>query len=350
MRPVRQLPTPGERAARKAAQQPHRGFTPGLVRRDHGGGSLAGTALDLSLRASVRPLITAWTLAPGLPWPYAVVDQVGRLLRPLPGTTYERFRLPHCPATRVTTAASATSGRTIVYLHGGAFLVGGNHLHRQMLSRIAHRTGATILAPEYRKLPRHTVADALEDAVDAYRHALAHGADPATTTIMGDSAGGFLSVMLAVAIQRSGLPQPAGVAALSPLVDFLAPEVPYAGCTLFPRAAIGRFQTLAARVNRRKGLGDDPIESPCHSPRRGLPPILVQVSSAETLYADGVRLAETLAAAGACVELEVWDRQVHVFQAAAGLLREGAEAIENLGAFTDRAVAAAGRVDAAGIA
>lgn len=320
---------------------------PGLVRRDHGGGGLASTALDLALRATVRPLISAWTLVPNAPWPYGVVDQLGRLLPVLPGTTFERFRLPHCPATRVTTEASATSGRTIVYLHGGAFLVGGDHLHRQLLSRIAHRTGATILAPTYRKLPRHTVTDALEDAVDTYRYALDHGADPTTTMVMGDSAGGFLSVMLAVAIQRAGLPQPAGVVALSPLVDFLASEVPYPGCTLFPRAAIGRFQAMAARVNRRKGLGDTPIESPCHSERRGLPPTLVQVSSTECLYADGVRLADALAAAGGAVELEVWDKQVHVFQAAAGILREGAQAIENIGQFTERAIGAAQRLDAA---
>ena len=317
-----------------------------LVRRDLGGGGVRATALDLTLRATVRPLIAAWTLAPDLPWPYAVVDQVGRLLRPLPGTTFERYRLPHCSATRITTAASAESDTTVVYLHGGAFLVGGNHLHRQLLSRVAHRTGATVLAPEYRKLPRHTVTDALEDALDAYRHALAHGADPDRTVLMGDSAGGFLAVMLAVAVQRAGLPRPAGIVAMSPLVDFLAPELPYPGCTLFPRRAIGRFQQLAARANRRKGLGDAPIESPTHATRRGLPPTLVQVSSAESLYADGVRLAEALADAGTAVELEVWDKQVHVFQAAAGLLKEAGEAIESIGGFVDRAFAAADGVAA----
>ncbi|HEY1134262.1 MAG TPA: alpha/beta hydrolase [Nocardioides sp.] len=314
---------------------------PALVRRDLGGGGIRATALDLALRATVRPVISAWTLAPGLPWPYFLVDQAGRLLRPLPGTTSERFRLPHCTATRVTTDASATSGRTVVYLHGGAFLVGGNHLHRQLLSRVAHRTGATVLAPEYRKLPRHTVTDALEDAVNAYRHALDHGADPDRTVLMGDSAGGFLAVMVAVAVQRAGLPRPAGIVAMSPLVDFLAPAMPYAGCALFPRRAIGRFQELAARVNRRQGLGDAPIESPTHAVRRGLPPTLVQVSSAESLYADGVRLAEALSGAGTAVELEVWDKQVHVFQAAAGLLPEATQAIENIGVFVDRVLAGA---------
>lgn len=316
-----------------------------VVRRDYGGGGLKSRALDLGLRATIRPVISAWALAPTAPWPYGAVDQLGRLLPALPGTAYERIRLPHCPATVVTTDDSATSGRTILYLHGGAFLVGGNHLHRQMLSRIAHRTGATIIAPEYRKLPRHTITDASEDALDAYRYALAHGADPATTMIMGDSAGGFLSIMLAVAVQRAGLTPPAGIVAMSPLVDFTASDTPYPGCTLFPKTAISRFQAVAARVNRRKGLGAT-IDSPCHSPRRGLSPTLIQVSSSESLYADTLRLADSLASAGVAVELEVWDNQVHVFQAAAGVLREGAEAIRNIAAFTDRATTAARHIDA----
>lgn len=321
----------------------------GLIRREHGGGSLTSRTLDLGVRATIRPVISAWALVPGAPWPYALVDQLGRLLPTQPGTTFERIRLPHCPATRVTTDASATSARTIVYLHGGAFLVGGNHLHRQMLSRIAHLTGATMIVPNYRKLPRHSITDASEDALDAYRYALDHGADPANTTFMGDSAGGFLAIMLGVAAQQAGLPAPAGIVALSPLVDFAATGTPYPGCTLFPKSAIGRFQAIAARVNRRKGLGAS-IDSPPHQPRRGLPPTLIQASAHESLFGDIERLAESLAAAGVRVELEVWDRQVHVFQAAAGILREGAQAIQNIASFTDRVTAATHDQVDAGIA
>ncbi|MDT9592880.1 alpha/beta hydrolase fold domain-containing protein [Nocardioides zeae] len=319
-----------------------------LQRTDLGGGGLRSTVLALALRATVRPVITAWTLAPRLPWPYGVVDHAGRFLRPVRDTGYARYRLPHCSATRVTPPEGSATGRTVVYLHGGAFLVGGHHLHRQLLGRVAVRTGAEVLAPQYRKLPRHTVSDALADALDAYRHALDHGADPTRTVLMGDSAGGFLAVMLAVEIQRAGLPAPAGVVAMSPLVDMVAGDVPYPGCTLFPRSAIGRFQALAARVEGRAGRGTDPIDSPTHAPRRGLPPTLVQVSSAESLYADGVRLAEALADAGVAVELEVWDRQVHVFQAAAGLLPEAAAAIERVGDFVERVATGRARLRAVG--
>lgn len=320
-----------------------------LVRREYDGGGLRTKLLDLSLRSTVKPFISVWAKAPGLPWPYGVADQAGRLLRPVPGTRYRRTRLPHCPATLVTSKESAASTRTIVYLHGGAFLVGGNHLHRQLISRVVQRTGTSVIAPEYRKLPRHPVAAAVTDAVDAYLWALDHGSQPEETVLMGDSAGGFLAVMVGVEIERRGLPTPAAIVAMSPLVDFIAPETPYPGCTLFPRSAINRFQDLAARVNRRAGLGPDPIESPVHAPHPGLPPTLVQVSSSECLYDDGCRLATALAEAGVHCELEVWANQVHVFQAAAGLLPEAAQALDNVADFVDRMVGA-GRGRASGTA
>lgn len=329
---------PSRRSSRSTRPAPAAPSSP-LVRRDYDGGGLRTTLLDLSLRSTVKPFISVWAKAPGLPWPYGVADHAGRLLRPVAGTRFRRTRLPHCPATLVTSKESAASTRTIVYLHGGAFLVGGNHLHRQLISRVVQRTGVSVIAPEYRKLPRHPVSSAVTDAVEAYLWALDHGSDPAETVLMGDSAGGFLAVMVGVEIERRGLPTPAAIVAMSPLVDFIAPETPYRGCTLFPRSAIGRFQDLAARVNRRAGLGTDPIESPVHAPHPGLPPTLLQVSSTECLYDDGVRLAEALAAAGVHCELEVWAKQVHVFQAAAGLLPAAARALDNVAEFIDRVVA-----------
>src|SRR3712207_8253501 len=54
-----------------------------------------------------------------------------------PYTTLFRSRrvdLPNCRAELVTPEFSDMS---VLYLHGGAFLVGGRHLHRQMTSRFA---------------------------------------------------------------------------------------------------------------------------------------------------------------------------------------------------------------------
>ncbi|MGV9838939.1 alpha/beta hydrolase [Nocardia niigatensis] len=68
------------------------------------------------------------------------------------------------------------------------------------------------------------------------------------------------------------------------------------------------------------------LESPAHCDLTGLPPTLIQVSDSEMLYPDAVPTAERLRAHGVACELQVWHRQVHVFQAAASIVPEAAAA------------------------
>jgi acetyl esterase/lipase len=76
-----------------------------------------------------------------------------------------------------------------------------------------------------------------------------------------------------------------------------------------------------------------PLVSPLHADMTGLPPLLIQVGTAETLLDDAVRLAERARAAGVDVRLEAWDDLVHVFQAFAPMVPEAVEAIAGIGAF-----------------
>jgi acetyl esterase/lipase len=67
-----------------------------------------------------------------------------------------------------------------------------------------------------------------------------------------------------------------------------------------------------------------------------LPPLLVQVGTAETLLDDSTRFAERARAAGVDVSLEVWDDMIHVWHAFAAVLPEGREAIERIGEYLNR--------------
>lgn len=303
------------------------------MRTDFGGGSVRSVILGLALRSSVRPLIDAWTLAPDLPWPYDLVDHAGRLQRKVPGTRARRVRLPHCEAYVVRTPKSRDD-RHVLYFHGGAFVVGGRHLHTAMLSRIAEKTGATITAVRYRKLPRHTIGDAVADGVAGYRHLLAKGVRPDQIVFMGDSAGGWMTFTVTDEARAEGLPAPSALVAMSPLVDLdlvRSPMERARGCTLFGPRAIPTF----SRVVLRRGA----VKSPHDCELGALPPVLIQVSSSESLYGQVCRLHDRLEQAGVPVELQVWDGQVHVFQAAA-LLDEAQQAIHELAAYVDRALAA----------
>lgn len=84
-------------------------------------------------------------------------------------------------------------------------------------------------------------------------------------------------------------------------------------------------------------LGDrDPrtsLAAPLYADLQGLPPLLIQVGSSETLLDDSTRLAERAKAAGVGVTLEVWEDRVHVWQLFAPILPEGQQAIEHIGEF-----------------
>ncbi len=139
------------------------------------------------------------------------------------------------------------------------------------------------------------------------------------------------------------LPCPAGLVALSPLTDMdPAGKLAHPGadrCPVFPRSVLITFAGLPDQGARRRTTGKPRI-SPVDCILAGLPPVLIQVGSTEMLYPDAELMAERLAAAGVPVTLEVWDRQVHVFQAAADLIPEADHAIRQIGNFIRTATTA----------
>ncbi|MBW8751738.1 MAG: alpha/beta hydrolase [Propionibacteriales bacterium] len=305
-----------------------------------GGGSPQSRVLSKVLRNTVRPFISVWSRAPLLPWPYFVVDYAGLLLKPVRGTTYEQLRLPHCKAEVLRTPQ--TEDRVIVYLHGGAFVVGGRFLHRSLMSRIADGTRSTLVAVGYRQLPHHPVSASVADGLDAYRHVLDSGVPASKVMIMGDSAGGYLTFQVALAARAAGLPMPAGLVAMSPLIDFdgtTKVEADSAStCAVFPLNCFDGLTRVVLRAARRAGEDQALPDAPSRAELRGLPPSLIQVSSAEMVHPDAESMAAALVTAGVDCDLQVWDHQVHVFQAAAGFLPEADEALAEIADFADQVI------------
>jgi acetyl esterase/lipase len=82
--------------------------------------------------------------------------------------------------------------------------------------------------------------------------------------------------------------------------------------------------------------GDDlrhPLASPLYAELAGLPPLLIQVGTAETLLDDSTRLTQKAQAAGVDVTLEEWEDMFHVWHFFAAMLPEGQQAIDRIGEF-----------------
>ena len=230
-------------------------------------------------------------------------------------------------------APGVQNDQVLLYVHGGGYVVGSMRTHRVMLSHISRAAGCKVLGLDYRLAPEQPFPAPVEDTLAAYRWLLANGYHPRKIALGGDSAGGGLVVAALVAMRYLGEPLPAAGVCLSPWVDM---EATGASFTSNAQAdpSVSRERILGIAKTYLAGKSPQaPLASPMHADLRGLPPLLVQVGSIETLLDDAKVLAERATAAGVEVTLDVWDDMPHVWQLFAPILPEGQQAIAQIGDF-----------------
>lgn len=229
-------------------------------------------------------------------------------------------------------------GLGMLYLHGGAYVMGGFGSHRKLAGWLAQSTRARTWLLDYRLAPEHPCPAALEDALAAYRELLDEGQDPARLIIAGDSAGGGLTLATAVAIRDAGLPLPAALILLSPWVDLTQ-----SGATITTHVARDAMLSPAwlyfgAAAYAGNRSAQDAACSPLNADLTGLPPMLIQVGSEEILLDDARRLKAAAIGAGVDAELHEYGGGGHVFQFHAGQLPVADRALEDIARFVQRRI------------
>ena len=223
--------------------------------------------------------------------------------------------------------------RVLLYLHGGAYIMGNARTHRDLAARFSQAAGVRVVVPNYRLAPENPYPAALEDATAVYGWLLEQGFKPEHIAIAGDSAGGNLAVVTLLALREAGVALPAAAILLSPFTDMtLSGESVTTRAEVDPMIRLGEAsEQFAYYVGNHDPT--NPLISPIFADLHSLPPLLIHVGNDEVLLDDSVRLAERAQAAGTEVELKVWEGMWHVFQALALTLPEGRESIAELGAF-----------------
>jgi acetyl esterase/lipase len=226
----------------------------------------------------------------------------------------------------------------ILYIHGSGYALCSTRTHRGLVSRLSRAAGLPAFSLEYRRAPEHVFPAAANDAMAGYRWLLDGGLPPERIVVAGDSAGGHLAIDLAMELRRHGLPMPAALYLLSPLVD--------------PTYELGRARDRErpdpfAPVDVARQLMDlyagghelaDPRLSLLNADPAGLPPILLQAGATEMLSADAEAFTDFVNSAGGSCALEIWPGQIHVFQALYRWLPEARAALERAGGFVGEAV------------
>ncbi|MFD3594119.1 alpha/beta hydrolase [Nocardia sp. NPDC058640] len=272
------------------------------------------------------------------------VDLLSRL-RPEPhGIEREQIQLGGFKMEMVRPAGGSRAVRhgAVLYLHGGGFAVCGLQTHRAVVAGLARRTGLPVLNVEYRQLPG-SIDASIDDCVLAYRWLLRHGADPAKIVFAGDSAGGFLTFATAIRARDIGLPLPAGLVGLSPLLDldYRAKEgyVNVSRDAYIPLAGLEAVVRLGAEHEGPL----DPALSPVNADLAGMPPVLLIAAEDELLRYDCELMAHRLTAAGVPNTLELWRGQVHAFMSILPSMPESRSALGRVAKFVRTAVEPAQR-------
>ncbi len=229
--------------------------------------------------------------------------------------------------------ASTDLSRILLWLHGGAFVLGSSASYRPFAARLIEATLARIALPDYRLAPEHPFPAALDDTLAVLTWLEGQGHALANVAIGGDSAGANLAVAAVQARLAAGQAVPAAVWLISPYLDLT-----HSGASVTSRAARDPFvdaATMEPTAQTYLGAADpaDPRASPLFGAFDGFPPTLIQVGSEEVLFDDAARLRDRLTSAGVDTVFQEWAGMIHVWPLFAHAVDEGGWAIAQGGNF-----------------
>ena len=203
-----------------------------------------------------------------------------------------------------------------LYFHGGGFTIGGLETHDSLCRQLARRSGAAVIALDYRLAPEHRFPAAVDDAWAAMRWLGAHagtlGLDGTRLAVAGDSAGGTLAAACALHARDTG--QPLALQLLiTPGTTALADTPSHARFAkgyLLDAASIAWFFANYIAADQRHDWRFAPLEAEDHG---GLAPACFVLAEADPLVDEGVEYADRLRAAGVAADLEIYRGVTHDF-------------------------------------
>jgi acetyl esterase/lipase len=289
--------------------------------------------MDESEINAIRALLTAKARPVGWPERRQRMDEIGTAWPPAADVKLEKTDLDGVPGEWSIVPGSDAS-RVLVFFHGGGYCSGSIVSHRRMVTEAGRAAGIRTLAVGYRLAPEHPFPAAFDDALTVWRCLRKQGIAASHIAVAGDSAGGGLTVALLNRLREAKEDLPGCAWLVSPWTDLTM-----SGSTLVTKDADDPLihktylEELAAAYVPAGMDRKDPRLSPLYAELSGLPPLLIQIGSAETLLDDAVRLAKAAGAADVAVTLEIWPRMIHAWPLWNGGLEAGRRALRSAGGF-----------------
>jgi acetyl esterase len=231
----------------------------------------------------------------------------------------------------------------LVYYHGGGWTIGDLDTHDVLCRQLCQRTGAAVVSVDYGLGPERRFPGAVDDCLDAtrwvQRQAAALGLDGSRLAVGGDSAGGNLAAVVAIALRDGGDPPPAFQLLIYPATDMraVAPSHTTNGQGYLLTAdsiAYYRGQYIADPAQWSDWRASPLLAADLSR----LPPALVLTAGYDPLRDEGRQYADALSAAGNAVQYICFERQVHGFITMSKVIDEAETAVDLCAALLRRAL------------
>ena len=221
----------------------------------------------------------------------------------------------------------------LVYLHGGGFVVGSLDSYDSLCRALANRVDCVVVSVDYRLAPEHKFPAAVEDCIEALNWVAENAdeidGDAARLAIAGDSAGGNLAAVTAIAARDDGGPSLCCQVLVYPVAagtpDSFSHHAFAEKRLLTRRNILWFYEQYLNGPEDAKNPRFAPLETPDLA---GLPPTLLIVAGHDPLRDEGLAYGERLRQAGVAVTLHNYEGMVHGFLTMSDVIDKGGEAIE----------------------
>ena len=231
------------------------------------------------------------------------------------------------------TCGEVNENRIFMFMHGGGYYRGSIAAARGTVARISAEAKVKCLSINYRLAPEHPFPAAIDDTYSAYKWLINEGTSPKQIIVSGQSAGGGLCLALLLKIKENNFFQPLGAVALSPWTD-----LSQTGKTMVTNEKIDpviskQYLDRFAKLYFPNSYKMSYLASPIIGELSGLPDMLIQVGSAETMLDDSKRFFEKAKKANVNAKLEIWEDMFHGWHANAHILKDAEDSIKSIGKF-----------------
>jgi len=230
-------------------------------------------------------------------------------------------------------AGTTAAKPVLAWFHGGGFIFGDIYTAGATCRALANRSGAVVVAVQYRLAPEHPLEAGREDCLTAVRwlaeHAAEIGGDPERLAVGGDSAGGGIAALVAQECARTG-PALAVQVLVYPATDMVA-SYPSASEPM-PGLLTTQWTTwIREQIAEVSDLSDPASSAVRTADLTGLAPAIILTAGFDPLRDEGTHYAERLRDAAVPVRQLHYPGQIHGFVTFDRVLHGARDALRRLG-------------------